>query len=377
MLNKLLYDTLLKIFGKVEIANEGQHANVTVDSTSICGWRIEKGDDHGEQYRVQCPYCKDHSKHLYISYLSFARPVVKGTALAISPLRCKCFRRECMKNEHNRAHLNALIGNMQFAMKTNGSIDNFVIMQESDYVAEDAYKVSHEISLEGIKTWVPDFEPIGENTDPEVIEYLAQRRVSVDDVDWLHIGSGPIKSPRTGKYLNNGTPWVIFPITQNGKLAGVQARCLPKYLSEKGIKYWFHPGCRKRTVIMNMDVARQLGVGVLSEGIFDMLSVGKPGICCFGHTPSTIQLNIIRQLNKGLIWLPDTDIRPDLNTIKIAEEQCAKFNAANVFELGAHVVTLPAKDAGDMTRTEVWTEIFRQTPEAMRNYLADRILPNL
>jgi hypothetical protein len=67
VLNKLLYDALECLFKRVEIANEGVTASIRPDPAGTGAWQIEKGDEHGEQYRVNCPFCKDHKKHLYIS----------------------------------------------------------------------------------------------------------------------------------------------------------------------------------------------------------------------------------------------------------------------------------------------------------------------
>jgi len=49
----------------------------------------------------------------------------------------------------------------------------------------------------------------------------------------------------------------------------------------------------------------------------------------------------------------------------------------DAFPLGAHTVVLPAKDAGEMCRQDVWAAIFEQVPEAMQDYLLARVVPKL
>ena len=170
---------------------------------------------------------------------------------------------------------------------------------------------------------------------------------------------------------------MLFPVVKNGKLAGVQARCPSCYLKENGIKYWFHSGFRKKTVVFNLDIARQIGCGVLCEGVFDVASIGKPGVCVFGHTPSITQKRMLAANLQGLIWCPDTDVSPTLDAIAIATQQAAEWNSAGVFPKGAHVVILPAKDAGSMTRQAVWEAILQQVPQDTQDWLLKDVVPKL
>lgn len=372
MLNQPLYDALERLFGSVTVVNEGVTAAISPSPSGDGTWSIPQGDEHGEQYRVNCPFCKDHKQHLYISYLSFVSPVLNGTELRIGPLLGLCFRRNCLKNPEN---VDFLTGNIANALSSSGTAAVRIDMSET--VQEPESKVSHDLSLEGLRTWVPDWNLVDSNTDPAILTYLAERRITQADIDWLQIGWGPVTSPRTQEKLNNGLPWVLFPIVQNGKLAGIQARCPDVYLRADGIKYYTHPGLRKRTVVYNIDIASSLGVGVLCEGVFDVASVGKPGICIFGHTPSVTQKRIITSHLRGVILLPDTDYHPDFDTVAEARKYAQEWNQAGVFPLGAHVVVLPEKDAGSMTRTAIWENIIQQVPATMQDYLMVQVLPKL
>lgn len=379
MLNPTLYNALVRIFGKVIVTNQDQQAVIELvpGAKYTATWRPKDQCSRGEQYGVQCPYCKDPRRHLFVSYLSYARPMLGDNILSVGHLYAQCFRRNCLKKQENRDDLERRIG-IALAMPDSTCIQASQIeclTEEAD--APPQFNVSDVVSLEGIRTWVDEFIPCTESMPPVIAEYLDERRITQADLEHFAIGWGAIKSPRTGFYINGGTPWVIFPIFLNNKLVGVQARCLPRYLSKDGIKYWFHPGCRKRTVVYNIDEARKFGVGVLSEGVFDVCSIGKPGIATFGHTPSPAQQSLLITLGQGLIWCPDTNKSKDVDAIQIARDQVGLWNSAGAFNLGAHVVILSAKDPGEMNRQDVWTEILKQVPAAMQDYVFEYVLPKL
>lgn len=375
MLNQKLYDCLLALFGDVVVINEGQQADITADPRRVGKWDIEDKSDHGEQYAVNCPFCPggDANHHLYISYLSFAVPVIDGIKMQMGKLRAQCFRNGCLRNKDNRDSLRRRIGLKMAAMSDDGETWASISSGVDTTDTENKLNVSPDLTLEGIRTWVPDYQPVGDDTPDEILEYLDSRRITWEDVQWLYIGWGPVQSPVSKRYLNDRHPWIIFPIINNGKLVGVQARCLPKYLTEGGIKYWTHPGCRKRTVLFNLDQARSTGVAVVCEGVFDVAAVGKPGVCLFGHTPSRVQTTMLSTFRQGVIWLPDTD----LDCIKEAKVYADRLNLSGTFPLGAHVVTLPAKDAGEMTRAEIWKTILTQVPQTMAEYLYKSVVPKL
>ena len=377
MLNELLYNALVNVYKDVHVSNEGQHATITPVGSSWSDWTVLQEDEHGEQYIINCPFCKDTKKHLYISYLSYLRPFLNGMPLRIGALRAHCFRNNCLKDPDNVFELGRQIG---FGMALVGDGLQHCCDFNCDEPSEDStprYQLSSELSLDGLKTWIPDWNVIDSNTDTVIMEYLQARRVTADDIRWLNIGWGPIRSPRSHRYLNNGLPFVLFPIVNNKKLVGVQARCPDKYMTEDQPKYYFHPGCRKQTILFNLDEARNFGVAVVSEGIFDVLSIGKPGVCCFGHTPSVAQMRLLETFENGVIFLPDTDVRPDLNTINIAKNCAQKLQLKHQFNMGVHVVVLPRKDAGELTRQQVWQTILNQVPNEMQDFLLAKVVGKL
>ena len=246
-----------------------QELNTSRAPYPIGGYQKKKSTENSTVWIVLFVRTENNTSIFHI--FPYAQPLKNGTLLRVGDLRAQCFRNGCLKYTENRDYLEGLIGQAMLATN-NGTMPVNAI--ECDTDADDGtakFQTSPEVTLEGIQSWVPDFQYCDENTNPDIIDYLIERGVTQEDIDWLKVGWGPIRSPRTYTYLNDQLPWVIFPIIMNGKLRGVQARCPSKFLESGGIKYWFHPGFRKRTVVMNIDQARSIGVGVLCEGIFDVL----------------------------------------------------------------------------------------------------------
>ena len=374
MLNAFLHRALEAVFHDVTVANEGEHAEVErVQGPYTTSWRIREGGPRGEQYIVRCPCCGDRKGHLYISYLSYARPVVDGAELAVGPLLAKCFRRDCMADRSKREVVESRIATGMACVGDGMETSSSVVVPGS-WQAEEPADAPGPPTLERIRSWLPGFNWCTEGMPPDVEEYLAQRGVSSRDTEMFRIGWGPVTLPRSGKMLLGGLPHVLFPVWMNNALRGIQARCLDKYLTGDGLRYWLHPGMRKSTVVYNLDNARDCGMAVVCEGVFDVISVGRPGVCLFGHKPSATQKALLSTVGKGLVWLPDTDVRPDLDTVAKAREQCAEWNADRVFPLGAHVVVLPAKDAGEMSRQAIWECIFSQVTQDMQEFLMSRVV---
>lgn len=371
MINNQLYAALKAAFGEVLVANEGEMPSVIPDRFSYPGWRIASSSEgtRGEQYHVNCPFCGDKRHRLYVSCLSYTSLKVNGDTLPPGPLMAYCQNENCMSSYKNREAFSGMLFDSMSSPKA-------LSLSQAEEPVRDEVKYSSKPTLEGIRTWVPSYAPVDKNAPPAVLEYLQERRLSADDVNWLKIGWGPIQT-RNGVLLD-GCPWIIFPIIQNSQLVGVQARCLPKYMPKDfKMKYWFHPASRKGGAVFNLDVARSFGVGVLCEGVFDVASIGKPGICCFGHTPSIVQKRLVATVGDLLIWLPDTDKNPQCDPVDIARRVSQQWNDAGAFRLGVHVVLLPEKDAGSLTRLQVWQEIMKQVPYNVGGYLMKNVVERL
>lgn len=361
-LNPVLYDRLKSIFGGVSIVSQGTPADIRFEYTPIIGqqqevrWWVPEDSEKGEQYAVKCPFCRDKGRHLYISHTSFlipSNPRVSGIVKP-GPLLANCFH-GCLYNRPDRLK--------QIADKIS-NIQASAINYPTEAPEEKAV-YSDEMSLAGIRSWCHSYETL-DTAPPLVLKYIEQRGYTVDYLKSFNVGWGPVMSSSNKMWLNNGEPFLIIPIVQNGNLRGFQARAVgtKEELEKRGMLRWYiHPGLRKTSVLYNIDRASTYPIVVLTEGVFGVFRIGSCGVATFGHTPSSYQQRLMSsRWSKGaLVWLPDTNISKDLNPIDIAKSMSDKFNSQNVFAMGAHVVVLPAKDPDEMSTEDVWREIGKQT----------------
>lgn len=372
-LNPVLYDRLTKIFGGVSIINQGTPAAIKFEYTPIIGqqqevrWWIPEDAEKGEQYAVKCPFCKDKGRHLYISHTSFMVPVNPRVSGEVKPgpLLANCFH-GCLFNHPERLR--------QIADKI--SDIKAAAISYPTQAPEDRPIYSDELSVAGIRSWCHSYDTL--DTAPDIVlRYIHDRGYTPEYLKSYHIGWGPVKSSSSDMWLNNGEPFLIIPISQNGNLRGFQARAIgsKEELERRGMLRWYiHPGLRKTSVLYNIDKASNYPICVLTEGVFGVMRIGPCGIATFGHTPSVYQQKLMAsRWSKGaLVWLPDTNVSKDLDPIKIAREMSDKFNSQGMFAMGAHVVVLPAKDPDEMPTDKLWETIGNQTGDLFNKLWRDK-----
>lgn len=378
MLNRPLYEKLKSLFPEVEIHQEDVPAAIEPTAgLTLRKWQFKRQEASGEQYRINCPFCKDTKKHLYISYLSFATVDLNGESLGRSGLIANCFRRQCLRVPGAKDTLADML---------TGVADVPVAAVQDNSAFMPDYGTSADATLAGIRTWYPEYKPIAECDDEDVLDYLVRERgISIRTATQFNIGYGPAISLRTGKYYAGGAPFLMLPVIEPVGLTGVQLRALPKYQGTMP-KYLFHPNCRRNMMLYNGEQASSYRLAVITEGAFDAIKTGPMAVSIFGHTPSKLQLTRLESnfRDGGVIWLPDTDIKRsdtgkvELDPPAIARKQCAAWFKDSVFPWGAHVVMLPGKDAGEMNPADIWLAIVRQIKHTVvLDYIQEHIIPKL
>lgn len=361
VLNKELYAKLRDVFGDVSVINPGVPADISFDYQPSIGesthvrWWVPDGGQKGEQYAVRCPYCGDHGKHLYISHTSYMVPSVPMGQAVPGKLIANCFH-GCLKDHPERL--------AEIDRKLTISGGAFVTYKE---IQEDSQspEYSTAATVKGIQSWCPGYEDF--STAPQqVLDYVQERGYTPEYLKRWMVGWSVIQSTASGRMLNNGEPFLVIPIIQNRQLRGYQARaCRSKEDCEKrGLMRWYiHPGCRKSSVIFNIDSASKYPICVLTEGVFGVFRIGPCGVATFGPAPSAYQEKLLAsRWSKGaLIWIPDTLVSKGLNPIEKAKGIVERYNRDRVFAHGAHIVTIPAKDPDEMSSDDLWAEITKQT----------------
>ena len=121
------------------------------------------------------------------------------------------------------------------------------------------------------------------------VEYLTKRKISINDYPFM------CTPDEEGRQANR----VIIPFTYEHKIVGHTSRYLddrkPKFISEQQAGYLFGIDLQKS----------EWQVCIVVEGIFDALSING---CALTHnTISDQQAEILKQLNKRIIVVPDQD----------------------------------------------------------------------
>lgn len=371
VLNPALYSRLLTLYnGDVGIVNQGEQAALdymfppTISGSIKVTWKLRTGQgEAGENYTVNCPYCKDNHKHMYISYLSFSAPDIPGYVVEKAGLIVNCFH-GCFNNRPDRReHIAKLI--------LGSGTQEFILQQVKATTSGNEEALSNQISLAGIRTWAQDYQSL-DTAPPEVVRYITEeRRYTIPYLMQHNIGWGRLLSNKTGAWLNRGGLFLIIPIIQNGTLRGIQGRAIGSKDQVEGahqLRYYFHPACKKSAQLGNIDQAVKFRFCCGGEGFFDALRFGGPGVCFFGPYPSKYQEKLLlsRWGSGAFIWCPDTNVskKPSgeiMDPVAIAQGYIDKWNSMRAFAHGAHLVRVSAKDPDEMTTENLWKEIQEQT----------------
>lgn len=360
MLNPALYNRLRALYPeqRVRVIKPDVPAGIVrVCRPGVALWTCPPGAEAGEQYQLKCPFCGDRSGHLYISHMSFTNVVLGGEHLGKAGLIAKCFRRDCLKDPAAKELLRAAIETVDVS-----NLESICVEAPEEPVD---CGLSHEVSLDGFRSWYPDYQPIESCTDTRVINYLTQRQVSIKMAMSVHMGYGRARSLKTGNWYLDGAPFIMLPIIEPSGLSGIQLRCLPECQPEDFPKYLFHPACKRNFMLYNSARASQFKVGVICEGAFDAIKIGAPAMALFGHTPSKVQLNRLIQMFRdgGLLWMPDNEVhrneqgKIELDPPEIACKQCRQWASKQTFNWGQEVIMLPGKDAGELSTAKIWETV--------------------
>lgn len=141
------------------------------------------------------------------------------------------------------------------------------------------------------ETKLPEAELIDEANDKHLpfINYLKNRKINIKEYPFL------VTPDMEGRQGNR----IIIPYTYENKIVGHTSRYLdnrtPKFINEQ------QPG-----YVFGFDLQKQeSAVAIVTEGIFDALSIN--GLALTHNTISLQQAELIKNLNKKIIVVPDQD----------------------------------------------------------------------
>lgn len=265
MLNRQLYERLRSLYGEVRIARKDDpgfqyETPGYIDPITHRRKFATYSYAGGEFYNVCCPFCNDDNFHLGISY-RYGMKDPAGRVIRIA----NCFHK-CMEDEANRKQLE-----YDILINPNGPRVGSQVITPSE-------KEPEKLPVRSVNK-VISIHRLPENHI--AITYLKDRGFDIEALRPFQLG-----------YCCDEEDWMcydrlIIPIINRGKMVGWQSRAIrgtdrrPKYYTSKNINLG--------DILYNYDVARHQPYVVLTEGVFDVWSVGPAGVCLFGKALSAGQ----------------------------------------------------------------------------------------
>ena len=330
-LNRTLYSLLKRKFKHVKISKAGlSQVGREYFTDPVSGRRRMHCAEDGEAYCVNCPYCSDNRFRLFINHMWGVLDPEEGTN---NLHLCHCFNEENCFSDHSRR---LELFESLYDLPTDEDLEHATI---TSGVVVDVTQL--EIDWPGKVQRVCDL-PVGHAAR----RYLWSRNF---DPDYLGRYAGVCYCEASNYYLARNR--LIFPIHENGKLKGWQARYVGDIdWKAQGAppKYWWSPGMPKSQLVYNLNRAKQYRTGVLGEGFMDAWAVGNAGMCCWGEHVSHQQQNLlIGAFRKhSLVLLLD----PEAMRKERVQLLCSQLQ--NAFDGGFAAVALPSGvDPGSFGRS--------------------------
>src|SRR3990167_4427785 len=307
-LNSKLYRLLdERMGGVVNVVNKGEAASYT-EATSLDTRRPYLRWMHrGEQYVTRCPYCADHSGHLYFSHLYGTYSVhVQPDLFDL----VKCFRSDCLQDYDHRHRL----------------ADRVFIRLSAEHRRNEMKILPGRVSADNGRCLHPVPHPgrllslVTLSADHPARQYIQNRGfdlVELDTVWGVRYAVEPCSYPAVeGR--------IVIPIMMDGIMVGWQARCVGEFTHAGSPKYLTMPGLPKRLVLYNYDRAKNQPFVVIAEGPSDVWRLGSCGVALLGKTISEQQIRLIHKHwgDKVVIVLLDSD---DPAAAEDANKICVKL----------------------------------------------------
>jgi hypothetical protein len=277
-LNKALYQAMAKKFSAVEVVNRGDKGDykrvvrqAANSQRQYVNYDVKPGGSFGERYRVDCPYCGDTRKRLYVTYLFGMEDEETGLA---NTGNIHCFNEACHEDYTNRRELLE-------DLELHGLRDYFVVQQTQKI--EEADEASGEFTFRG-EVGRPgecvQLSEIVEGTpDYRIIEYLRDERGF--DVGKLQQWYGVEYLRRAFSYsLLSGRVWT--PFYRAGAMIAWTARAVPG-LCDSDIRHFHSPG-GLGGLLYGLGSALDMPVLTLVEGPADRWAIGSSGVALLSKT---------------------------------------------------------------------------------------------
>ena len=351
MLNKQLYNALCQVYGQVLVSNRGMAARVIIpndlpplgEDTIYLPAKNTKG---GEQYQLNCPFCKDKRRRLNVSYLCGSRITFNGVFYKASDGLAVCFNENCLSKGANMS----LFANSVLPLVA-GQPD-VVVEIGDDVCTPDTPELANQVPFP------TDYRPLDkETTPPYILNYLLKER----GMELAALQADRIGYAKVSFYRD---PALIIPVYQYNHYWFYQARQILPPGAQPDLfddgrekpKYWIPNGSHKSWALYNLDKASKRRQVVVAEGVTDVWKIGDWGVAKFGRPLSLTQQTVLQGCCAGaeIILLPDMN---DPLAEESAETDLMSLQLAGVFKKVRIVKLQPGTDPGMYTREAIWRHI--------------------
>ncbi|MFN3982423.1 MAG: hypothetical protein ACK4SA_18760, partial [Caldilinea sp.] len=284
-LNPVLYARLQRVFGDVEIANEGQ-GMIGVLQRDVRG--VFFGMRHaGEYYRVSCPFCYDTRKRLWIHH----RWGVGPDPPLNNPMwwAAVCFNEDCLSRFANLKRL------VEMVQADDATYRHSVILSGDTQIA------LREVGDPGVCVPITQLPE-----EHQAVRYLASRGFDVQRLGQQYAVKFCLDGGKDFPYITGG---ILIPIYMEGRYVSWQRR-LPFEANWKALKmpkYFTCPGSKKSQLLYGYDQAAAAPFALVVEGITDVWALGSGAVAILGKTLSQRQEQLLLQRWRKLVFLLDLD----------------------------------------------------------------------
>jgi len=332
-LNNQLYVRMKHQFGAIEIANQGEQ--ILISGTSVLrNGRPGSNIAHpGEYYRVNCPFCNDTRRRLWINHSYGMIDPANGQPMTYLAI---CYNEDCLTDEYNRKLLREML---------------LGIRNRSTRVIDWSASSGMEVPVQQLREmpWPGNVTEIQRLHDGHVVvRYLTDRGFAKDRLGRFGV---MYCTQADGRYPLVGNR-IIAPVYMNSVRVGWQARYVGEPIYRGIPKYYTCPGMHKSRVLYNFDHARCYPFVVVVEGITDVWRIGDQAVALLGKSLSSQQSTLLKDTweNKPIIVVMDSDAHEEAG--RIVDVLAASGGNPAVS------VRLPAgKDPADLPDDEIWDAI--------------------
>jgi hypothetical protein len=252
----------------ITIANEGEEM---VANYTVSGAKVELSVDiPGEYYRVNCPYCTDTRKRLWINH-RWGQRDEKGQ---LNLFLAHCYNENCLAQPGNSWRLYR------------------EIFTDFSHEVGDVVQKNHRVeSADVTPTWPGRHVPL-DKMFPNHPANMYLRNRGFDPLLLVRDYQVSYCIEATDDYpLAQGR--IIIPSFMEGKLMGWQARYIGDPPSKTIPKYYTMPHMKRNKILYNFDVARHQPYVVLCEGPTDAWRFGPEAVALWGKSISAWQVQLV------------------------------------------------------------------------------------